>query len=173
MKQNMSIGLFFGILVLLVGLGIILREVFDIHIPIWRIFLGLALIYFGARMILGNGLRFNAWNTDKPAIEIDGTHAKYDNIFGSTTIDLRDVKNKNLDFVEVNAIFASTVIFLPKDIVFDIKSNAVFGSVQLPNAKETNFGSDDYTLNNDVANNKRIAIKANAVFGQIKFINKD
>jgi hypothetical protein len=48
-----SSGLFWGIVILLIGLSIILREIFDVHFPFIRVLFGALLNWRGVHMIAG------------------------------------------------------------------------------------------------------------------------
>jgi hypothetical protein len=47
----LSSGAFWGVVIVLVGVGLILREVFHIQFPFLRLLFGLLLIYWGVKII--------------------------------------------------------------------------------------------------------------------------
>ena len=56
--MRMGIGLFIGILIILLGLSIIINVIFHIHIPIFKILFGLFLIFIGLKIIFGSWISF-------------------------------------------------------------------------------------------------------------------
>mgnify|MGYP003990967287 FL=1 len=46
-------GLFWGVMLVLFGASMILRAVFNLDIPIFRIIFALVIIYFGVKLLLG------------------------------------------------------------------------------------------------------------------------
>src|SRR4051812_40764150 len=82
---------FWGIIIVLIGLSIILREIFHVHIPFVRIIFGVLLIYWGVKMIAGGFVR--SWGRSdaiftEAKMKYDGDQRKYDIVFGNGTIDL-------------------------------------------------------------------------------------
>jgi hypothetical protein len=87
-------GLFWGILLVLFGATIIVKAVFKINIPFFRIGFALLLIYFGARILFG-GTGFKAdrnttmFSNTKVEYLVPGS--EYNVFFGRSTIDLSDI----------------------------------------------------------------------------------
>ena len=49
----LSSGIFWGTIVVIFGISMLLKAVFHIDLPVFRILLGLIVIYFGLRLITG------------------------------------------------------------------------------------------------------------------------
>src|SRR5260221_11993184 len=86
-----SSAVFWGVIVILVGLSIILKAVFGIHIPFLPIIFGLIIIYWGVRILTGGVFSFSRSNSavfSEAHINYDDTQGDYNIVFGSGVIDL-------------------------------------------------------------------------------------
>ena len=157
--------MFFGILLLAIGLIIIVNVMFGIHLPVFRIIFGLFLIYLGFKVIFGVPWRPAEWKGQEGSVvfntadmvlsESDTLPDSFDVVFGSSKIDLRSLKNLGDKKVEVNAIFGEVVLILPKALRLESKISSVAGQVTLPKA------------NVEAATGESLHLEANAVFGSI------
>ncbi len=50
----MSSGIFWGILLVIIGATVLLRNVFDIHLPLWDVIFPALLILWGVSMLVKN-----------------------------------------------------------------------------------------------------------------------
>lgn len=156
--------LFWGGLVVLIGIGIILNSVLDMDIPIFRVLFALFLIYWGVKLLIdirGNNSKQEAGVVVFDNAEYEATslgQKDFSAVFGSQVIDLRHVSFPPSEKIEVNAVFGSSKIYLPKELNVQVQQNAVFGSVEehrLPTISDTS---------------PNLKIEANAVFGQVEII---
>src|SRR5688572_18809922 len=86
-----SSGTFIGVLIVLFGISILVREVFHIQIPFFKILFGIFLIYVGVRMIAGGFWKTKTSNSTvfgSSSMQYDSRNDDYDIVFGSGTIDL-------------------------------------------------------------------------------------
>jgi len=165
-----------GIILILFGLSAILRE-YGINIPFFRVLFALILIYLGLTMLLGKPL----FRTDDNISLFTNTDIKvtknineeYNIIFGTGEIDMREliIEEANKP-IEINVIFGNGVLRINKDHPVLIDASSAFGSVRMPEGNNIVFG--DYTYQNEVEDSerKRIFIKADAVFGNLKIISE-
>ncbi|MGB0430172.1 MAG: LiaF domain-containing protein [Bacteroidia bacterium] len=161
--------LFWGVVVLLIGISFISQAIFKINLPVGKIVFALVLIYVGVKMLFGafgKGQDHSNFMGESN-IKIENLDdAKYDVVFGSQVIDLsRAFDNGEITNIECNVVFGSAKIILPKGIKTNIKSSSVFGSVRTP-GNETTFGSSDFSTTG--VSNCIINLKVNAVFGSAK-----
>ena len=171
--------MFWGILIMLLGLYVILNSVFKIQFPLFKVLLACFFIFIGFRMLIsiftGNT---NVNQSDGQAIFNDSQqkvaalvdNSKYETVFGSQKIDLREsTMPATRSQINFSCVFGSQLVRLPKNANIRVKASAVFGSVNLPNGSKVSFGDYTYTkAKNELA--PTLDIDADCVFGSITFI---
>jgi len=169
-----SSAVFWGAVIILFGMSIILREVFHIHFPIFRVVFGILLIYWGIKMVGGGfGKSWNSHATvfDHSTVTSDGSQKEYNVVFGHSTIDLFKIENKSGKY-EVNSVFSHTHLILNDSIPTMVKMNAAFASVVAPGKVANGFGETSYTTSAYKESDPYVFIEANAVFGKIEIESK-
>jgi hypothetical protein len=170
----LSSAVFWGAVIILFGMSIILREVFHIHFPVFRVVIGILLIYWGIKMVSGGfGRSWSSNSTvfDHSTIFSNGSQKEYNVVFGHSTIDLFKIENKSGKY-EVNSVFSHTNLILNDSIPTLVKMNAAFASVQAPGKVANGFGETSYTTSTYKENDPYVLIEANAVFGKIDIESK-
>lgn len=169
MKMGLFFGsLFWGILLILVGLSLILKG-FGIHLPLVKVFIAVIIILFGIKLLLGGGGRAFGAGLFEDKKET-ATKVEYSTVFGAQTIDLCRGRVSDKP-IKINSVFSSMKVVLPSNVEFDIKPTTVFGAMVLPNVQYYGFGDDAQTLNPG-ASDKPVSIEANCVFGRMEFVIK-
>lgn len=172
-------GWFWGAVVVLIGVAIILKAVFDIDIPIFRIVFGAVLILFGIRLIIG--LRSGS-SPGKPQtnvffneerIRFDPAQKDYNVIFGSAEIDLREATAKSEGPIHINTVFGKAVVLLPAKVPLKAVVNSAFAEARLPNGNRDGvFGEVRYQSENYAENKAGLDLRGNVVFGQLILRNE-
>ncbi|MBN1599535.1 MAG: hypothetical protein JW894_14670 [Bacteroidales bacterium] len=170
----MGVGLFWGIILIVIGLSIIFKVLFDIHI--FRIVVAVVFILIGIKILIGKS-SFSSNNDENNVFFIERTersapvnNGEYNTIFGRTIYDFRkidslpQIKTK----VKFNTIFGKTEILLPTHMAVRIKADAVFSAVSLPNGNTVAFGTANYDSEETDSTKQVIIIEANAVFGGLE-----
>ena len=170
-----STGIFWGVVIILFGLSILLREVFHVHIPFVKILFGVILVYLGVRMIAG-GLWRKTNNTavfGDAAMQYDDRHDDYDIIFGSGTIDLfkmeTPAQNKK---VEVSVVFGNGTLIINDSIPMKIEMNSVFGSSVLEDKRINAFGKTYNKTSAYKEGQPYVMLETNVVFGRLTIQSK-
>lgn len=163
-------GIFWGVVLILVGVSLIIRIVFNINIPVFRIVLALILIYLGLQVLLGGTWTRSGSSSvifQSGDLKITGESHKYSVVFGSSRIDASMPLAKGNDKLEINTIFGSSVLEIPSDIPVLIKVSAAFSGARMPDGNFVSFG--DYTYKNKVFDKSAPYrfIKASVVFGSM------
>ncbi|OFZ01262.1 MAG: hypothetical protein A2Z97_02060 [Bdellovibrionales bacterium GWB1_52_6] len=189
----MGFGTFLGIFLLLVGVSILLRIFTGINIPLGRIALGVFLIYFGVRVILGSSWNIG-WKHERQDREdahtalfregnfkpnhTDSSTQDYQIVFGRGTIDLTGLakfQGEKPDTVEVNVVFGEAVVLLDPTIQTQIHASSVFGEARMPNGDLVAFGSMRHYFPNAAQAPEAISVlkvQGNVVFGSLRFETK-
>ncbi len=169
----LSSAIFWGAIIVLFGVSIIIKEVFHINIPIFKIIFGLLLIYWGIRLISG-GFYKNGFSNDRDAIfgnkkfEYAGNISSYDIVFGSGVIDLFKISESELSrTIKVDVVFGNGTILLNDSIPTKVKMETAFGTVQSQGNSVNGFGERVYTNAAYQPDKPHLVIKASSVFGRI------
>lgn len=175
--------MFWGLLFLTIGFIMILNYTLGANLPLVRIVFSVGIIYVGFKMLFGSfGVDMQRVSNSNQAIFSKGTFSwndekknkGYDTVFGDSVLDLRDVSFENGGKeIEMNTVFGKTEVILKEGTPFIIESEAVFGSVKMPERKLSGFGENTYSSANFDINQPHIRLKTAAVFGEveIRFVN--
>lgn len=171
-----SSAVFWGIIIVLIGLSIILREVFHINFPFIRVIFGLLLIYWGIKVIVGGFYRNHHHHSavfSEAKMDARGKGGEYNIVFGNGTIDLFKMETPDRNQkVEVNVVFGSGTLILNDSIPARIEMNTVFGRVRSPERGSGGFGTSSYQTSAYKENEPYVKIEANAVFGNLEIENR-
>lgn len=176
-------GIFWGLIFLLIGINIILKAVFNISIPFFRIIIGLFVIYLGLSLILGFSI-FNKKGTFFPGKDnfsvfcnfsgLDygslGDRLEVNTLFSDSTVDVDKIDAAKMagKTLVINTVFGNNKTYLDKDISYDIGASVAFGIISLPNGESISFGQMERSLNADAP--EKLKIKISTVFGVSSFI---
>ncbi len=175
--MKMAPGLFWGVLLVLIGLAAIFRVVFDVNL--FGVLFALFLIFVGISLLAGkpwmkhrqkseNDIMFEERSIrDQPR---DNT--EYNVIFGKSVYDFRDLQfpdNQPMK-IKINTIFGQTMIRIRKSTSVKIKSDAVFASAAMPDGNSVAFGSIQYATDSFAVNLNHLFIDAPVVFGSIEVV---
>ena len=175
--MKMSHTLFWGLLLIVLGLSLILRIVFNVDFPIFKIIIAFVLIYLGFKILFGSFESKVHYNTgdekdvvfgEKKFSNFEG-NGDYSTVFGKSTFDfrgynLKDEKNR----LKLSTVFGSTEIKLDKDLPVRIKVESAFGGVDLPNGNSSAFGSTSYESPNFNASLPFLDLKLDVIFGGVE-----
>jgi len=157
MKMVLFSNLFWGIIIVLFGISVILKAMGVIQsVPLFRIFIAVILIFWGINMLIGFHGTPKSANRGKVHIS-SGTGSEFSVVFSSGTVDLTNREFRDGENIEVTAVFGSNFVTLPRDYHFHINPTAVFGSVRIPSKMGAKNGLPT------------VYIEANAVFGRVEF----
>ncbi len=169
---------FWGAMLILLGGSIILKAVFHIDIPIFRIVLALIVIYWGVTLLVGKPLRFGRNRSESvifnsESFDSGSGNEKYNVVFGSGKFNLSKISlDEGSRYVDINVVFGEGVLIIPKDIPVIIKSNAVFAEVNLPDGNGNSFGDSGYRSTNYKEGEPVLVINGKVVFGELEIREK-
>lgn len=169
----MGAGLFWGLILIVIGLSIIFKVIFDVSV--FRIALAVVFILIGIKILIGKPFvhidrddQDNVVMFGEREYKFDPEHkTEYNTIFGKTVYDFREVKDlpelrTKLTF---NTIFGSSDIYLPDSIPVKIKIDAVFSGAVMPNGNTIAFGTSHYKSDDFLNEAQLLEIEAHVVFG--------
>lgn len=173
--MKMGAGIFWGIILIIIGLGIVIRVVFNIDFPVFKFLVALFFIYLGLRIMFGSFGIFN-FKVGKADIVFNEKYIKgspgtdeYNVIFGKGDFDFRDIDlSEGSVRTKVNTVFGGAVIKVDRDTPLKIKSDAAFAGVELPEGNTAVFGSTVYTSESYKEGENHLFIKIDVVFGGVE-----
>jgi len=170
-------GVFWGIVFILIGIGFIIKVVFNVDIHMGRLIFALIFIAIGLQIMLGGfGLKGKWSNNSNTTIfsecniktEPSGNNNDYQVIFGKGNIDLTGLSISNgICKAEVNTIFGESIVTINPDIPTLVQVNSAFGNAVLPDGNNISFGNYVYKTDNFSGKENYLEIKANVVFGSL------
>ncbi len=173
----MNCSIFWGILLVLIGLSLIIKVVFNIDLPLIRIFIAFFLIFLGIRLFIGkNGhiLRnqenaSNVFFTERVITDVKNG-SEYNFVFGKGVLDLRNITVPDSEdyTLKVNTVFGGSEILTGDSLNLRVRSNSAFGAVRMPDGTTVAFGSKTYT-SDSLISKPVIRIEINTVFGGTVF----
>ncbi len=169
-------GVFWGAILILLGISIILRSLLNINIPLFQLLVAFFFIYIGISILAGGV----CWRKYPRTIvfeerEVEGKpHDRYDVIFGRGEIDLSKVSlEKGNVQVSVNTVFGSGVIKLNPQIPAEIKVDSVFAGAKFPDGNSIFMGRYTYRTKDFKKEENHLIVDADVVFGALEIRNQE
>jgi predicted membrane protein len=170
--MKMGASLFWGLLLVVLGLSLIFRIVFNIDFPLFKIFIAFILIFFGLKILFGSFHGPNFETKDNEVIFGEkrftdpGNNRDYDVVFGKGTYDFRDFDLKGeRKYIKISTVFGASVVKISKNMPVLIKVESAFAGAELPNGNSAAFGSTTYTSPDFDYEKPYLEIKLEVVFG--------
>lgn len=177
--MKMAPGLFWGVLLILIGLAAIFRVVFDVNL--FGVLFAFFLIFIGISMLIGKPWMFRMQKGEHDTLfqerEVNETprdNAEYNVVFGKSVYDFRHVAfpdNRSIK-IKLNTVFGNTVIRIDRNTPVKIKSDAVFASASMPDGNSVAFGSIQYATDTASTSLNLLYIDAPVVFGAVQVVSE-
>jgi hypothetical protein len=164
-------GIFWGALLIILGVWFIVRRSVPVHIPVIRIIVAVLFVYVGVRILVRGPER-----TDRnTAVFSESTMSyspargrEYNLIFSSGTVDLSEAAPSGASiYAEVNVIFGSGTLRVNRARPVRVNMSSAFGTVESPNGRSVAFGDMVYTSPSYREGAPALEIHATAVFGRL------
>jgi predicted membrane protein len=177
--MKMAPGLFWGVLLVLIGLAFILRVVF--HVNLFGVLFALFLIFVGISLLVGKPWMFHHKKSDQSNVFGERTvheqprdNAEYNVVFGRSVYDFSDVQftGKEPVRIKLNTVFGNSVLLINKDMPVKIKSDAVFAASSMPDGNTVAFGTIQYATDSFATSLNYLYIEAPVVFGALEVKTK-
>ncbi|HHT64569.1 MAG: LiaF domain-containing protein [Caldicoprobacterales bacterium] len=159
---------FWGIFLVSSGLFLILKHFFHWNVPTLRVLIGLFLVSLGLSILIGGAGYKDSSNIilNEGSLKIESSSKDYNIVFGQGTLDFSDAELEQMaKKIEVNTVFGSTKIILPKDAAVKIEANSVFSSTELPDGSSLSFGDRSYLSDPQSKGQADFTLEVNTVFG--------
>lgn len=175
----MGAGLFWGAFLLLLGVALIIKVVFNVDFPVFKVLIGIFLVLLGLKVIFGNFLvspgKFKAEETifNERVYDNPESGKEYTVLFGKGVYDFTNVDLEQGSFqTKVSTVFGGTQIIIPRDKPVRIQADAVFAGAELPNGNNAVFGTTIYESDSWSPDTASIDIKVDVVFGGVQVIRR-
>ncbi len=169
--MKMGAGLFWGIILIVIGLSIIFRIIFGISI--FRVVIAVIFILIGLKILIGRPFihyeegENNVIFRERRYVNVPVDGMEYNTIFGKAVYDFRDITalSNQRTKITFNTVFGSTEVLLSPSLPVKIKTDAVFSAASMPNGNSAAFGSTRYSSVNVSDSASVLEIEAHVVFG--------
>jgi hypothetical protein len=161
-------GLFWGIIIIVLGAAILIKHIFNLDFPVIKIVFGVALILIGLKFLIFKSDYKGYQAGDKNNVVFgertmyySPDNSEYNAVFSSTILDLSKLDKSTDRKIKVSCVFGNMKIILNQQTKLIIDSDVVFGNISNP---------DENTVSD--SNQIVLKMKADVVFGNIKIIRK-
>jgi predicted membrane protein len=177
--MKMGAGLFWGAFLLLLGIALIIKVVFQVDFPIFKVLVGIFLIMLGIKVLFGRFVipshHFKPEETifDERTYSDPESNKDYTVLFAKGVYDFTNVDlSKGSFHTKISTVFGGTQIIIPRDAPVRIKADAVFAGAELPDGNTAVFGSSVYESDSWSPDSASINIKVDVVFGGVQVIRR-
>jgi hypothetical protein len=178
--MKMGAGLFWGAFLLLLGIALVIKVVFNVDFPVFKVVVGIFLILLGIRLLFGRVMwpshhHFDAEDTIFNERTYDSPEAgkEYTVLFGKGVYDFTGVDLSEGNFrVKISTVFGGSQIIISREMPVRIKADAVFAGAELPDGNTAVFGSAVYQSDSWSPDTAGLDIKVDVVFGGAQVIRR-
>ena len=175
----MGAGIFWGAFLLILGIALIIKVVFNVDFPVFKVVVGIFLVLLGIKVLFGRFLipshHFEPEDTiftervyDNPEAGKEYTVLFAKGVYDFTNVDL----SKGIYHVKVSTVFGGTQIIIPRDKPVRIKADAVFAGAELPDGNTAVFGTTVYESDSCSTASAYIDIKIDVAFAGVQVIRR-
>ncbi len=177
--MKMGVGVFWGALLILIGLALIIRFVFNVDFPIFKVLFALFFIYIGLRILFGSFgfFKFESGPDDVLFSEREfyepQNNKEYNVVFGQGNFDFTnvDLSRGNVN-VKIGTVFGGSKIRIDRNMPVRIIADAVFSGAELPDGSTAVFGTSTYQSETFHPDSNHLKIKLDVVFGGVEVMRE-
>ena len=156
---------------------LVINQVFNWHIPLWRIAFGIFFILLGINFLIGWGIKNPEQQGDPVifaqsdmAIDMTGkTNETFETVFGHAVYNFSSTKfEKGTTKIKIDNVFGKTDIILPVGTPYSITMDTAFGAVTSPVIQVGGFGENSYTSDNYAKAKVKVDFEIHSVFGAVE-----
>lgn len=161
--------LFWGSLLILIGLQLLVSAIFGIDLPLLRLAFGAWIVYLGISLLYGTmpwRTYVYHWSTKSASKTYTKDSSSHSVVFGTQHLNFSDLDFTVQTEKAISTVFGTTYITLDPTIPTLINASATFGTVIFPNDTQLSSGSESYNnySNSDIP---ILILNINAVFGTV------
>ena len=129
----MGAGIFWGAFLLLLGIALIIKVVFQVEFPVFKVVVGIFLVLIGLKVLFGRTVfpshHFEPEETifSERTYENPESGKEYTVLFAKGVYDFTNVDLSKESFhTKISTVFGGTQIIVPRDVPVRISADAVF-----------------------------------------------
>jgi len=169
MKMFIFNSFFWGALLIVFGVVLIIKYIFNIDFPVIRTFFALFIILLGIQILIGNrGKQSQNCMFAESNFDYVENQGEYNCVFGKSTFDLSNIEITENTNVKLSCVFGEFIVIINPESNIEINSSSAFGNLTLPNKNSHNFGSGNFRTKNFDKNKPYLKIKAEVAFGNME-----
>jgi predicted membrane protein len=173
-KGEQGLNYFYGILLLVLGAIILVRYIFKIELPVFKISLGLLLILIGVSFFTNNPEKDSEITVifGNKTIQVVNPEKNYTLLFAKGTVDLSKIPPRSgVQKIKINTIFSSGTILTASQVPTLVKMNSAFSVAEMPDSSKISLGNCKYATASYKKELPSVEVEARVVFGQLKVLD--
>lgn len=175
MKKIFSGSFALGGIVVLIGILLLIKNIFNIHIPVFTLVFSFGLIYLGILLIRGNLGKGRFGHSgpgnvmfDEQTIRFNPGQSSYSVLFGSGTLNLQGIKPEAPLHIHVDCTFGEMQVVVPRDIPLQVLGSSTFAQLNGPDLRKISFGDYNYISAGFNPSLPGITLHARVLFGEMR-----
>jgi len=175
----MGAAIFWGSILIVIGIALLIKVVFNVDFPIFKILVAFVFFFIGIRILLGSFGVFNFHSGPNDVIfgekfySAPYDHPEYNVIFSKGVFDFRNVDlSQGTQSVKISTVFGGSQIKISKDMPVRIVADAVFAGAELPDGNTAVFGNSSYQSSTYKSDSAHLDIKVDVVFGGVQVLRE-
>lgn len=169
-------GIFWGAMLVILGVTVMLNVAFGIRLPIFRVLLALFFFYLGISLLSGITLTRTRGKdaAETRRLEAGKASSHFDVIFGRGVVDLSELamKEDRVTKVEVSTVFGASVIKVNPAIPTKVIVNSAFASARLPDGNSIAFGETAWRSDSLSGCRSYLLVKVSVIFGSTEIVRQ-
>jgi len=168
----MGAAVFWGALLIFIGVALVIKVIFNIDFPVFKILVAGFFIFVGIWILFGSFGRFQIKSGPNDVLFAERHyHAPFDQpeynvVFGKGVFDFTGVDlSQGPKNVKIGTVFGGSVIRISRDMPVEITADAVFAGAELPGGNTAVFGSASYVTDSFNVDSAHLKIKLDVIFG--------
>ncbi|HUI72077.1 MAG TPA: hypothetical protein VL354_16280 [Spirochaetia bacterium] len=160
-------GIFWGVLLIAVGVLFIVQRLLPFRIPVIRLVIAVLFVYVGIRVLV----RGPIWDGSYHERYVAGWDRDYNLIFTNGDVDLSNVTLGSASVrTQVTVVFGTGMVRINPASPVRIEMSAAFGSAEAPNGRSVSFGDTVYTSASYRDGAPALVVHATAIFGKLAVV---
>ena len=145
--------LFWGVLLSLVGISLILKGAYNKDIPVVRILIGFFFIYFGIKLFVNKDFSIYNNSEDEHVILFGAKTIyslrdknEYSVVFAKGVLDFRNIhlpENENIH-IKLNTVFGGSEVLLNDSTCVKVNASSAFAGIKMPDGQIKDMQTKGY-----------------------------
>jgi hypothetical protein len=177
--MKMGAAIFWGSILIIIGIALLIKVVFNVDFPIFKILVAFFFFFVGIRILLGSFGVFNFHTGPNDVFfgereySAPYEHSEYNVVFSKGVFDFRDVDLSNgTQNYKISTVFGGSQIRIVDTMPVRINADAVFAGAELPDGNTAVFGNSSYTSKSYNPDSAHLFIKVDVVFGGVQVLRE-